>query len=368
MRSRALIIIILTLTVFPLKGQDNSVISPSAQNIYFSFRNINFIRNNEYSNPVTEGYTLIGYFLHPEIIYLPSEKISLKIGAHLLSYSGTNRYSLIKPLFSTTYYFARNSFITIGSLAGSETHRMSDPHFSRERLYNSYSEDGFQLKHLGEHFFSDTWLSWENFIFKGDAEREIFTAGESFRFTSSPISGFLRIEIPVQLQLKHYGGQISNYPEKVETYLNASTGVRLAILPASEKSGTSGLEYLYFRGSSLTKNAPSGIESGNGNWLKIFYGFKSSEIEAGFWTSRDFFAPNGNYIFGSVSDHLENVTVHSRKIITGSLSFTLRPESFIELYIGFDGYYDIDLKRFDNALTLHMRFDKLFRLMSLKRP
>ena len=58
----------------------------------------------------------------------------------------------------------------------------------------------------------DTWVSWENYIFKGDSTREIFTFGESFRYTSSPIADFVHFEVPVQLQLKHHGGQISNYP------------------------------------------------------------------------------------------------------------------------------------------------------------
>ena len=106
---------------------------------------------------------------------------------------------------------------------------MLDPHFNKERIYNAFSEDGLQLMTTNKHIFSDSWLSWENYIFKGDAEREIFTAGESFRYTSPEVSGLITLEIPVQVQVKHFGGQISDYPEHVETYLNIAAGARISV-------------------------------------------------------------------------------------------------------------------------------------------
>ena len=32
-------------------------------------------------------------------------------------------------------------------------------------------------------------------------------------------AGLITLEVPVQIQVKHYGGQISDYPEHVETFL-----------------------------------------------------------------------------------------------------------------------------------------------------
>ena len=367
MKYPASIILILFLTLIPVSGQEKSDTSSSVEKLYFNFRNVNFIRNNEYSNPVIEGYTLIGYFLHPELIYRPSAEVTLRLGMHLLSYSGTDKFSVIKPLFSTTFNFSENSSLTIGSLSASYKNELFDPHYNRERLYTNYSEDGLQFRIFNEHLLSDTWLSWENYIFKGDSEREIFTAGESFKYSSPLIADFFRLEVPVQLQFKHYGGQISNYPEHTETYLNVAGGVRVSFDLGEQRYGKTGIEYLIFRGNALTRNAPSGINYGRGEWHKIFYTYKIVDINAGYWTSHDFYAPNGNFIFSSVSDHLENITVHDRKIITGSVNITFLPESFLELYFAFDGYYDMVLKRLDNALTLHLRFDKLFRLASLKQ-
>jgi hypothetical protein len=368
MRYSEIIFLILVLNIFPASSQDNADAIVSEGNLYLNFRNINFVKNNEYSNPITEGYTLIGFFLQPELIYHPDEKVTLHLGAHLLSYSGTNKFSVVKPVFSTTWHFSLNTSFTIGTLSGSNEHRMLDPHFNKERIYNAYSEDGLQFRTVGDHFFNDTWLSWENYIFKGDNEREIFTAGESFRYTSSSVASFLKFEIPVQIQFKHYGGQISNYPEHVETYLNIACGAKISADIRESEYGKAGLECLVFTGNSMTGNAPSGIKNGYAGWYKLFYSFKEAEIEAGFWSSHNFYAPNGNFIFSSVSDHRENLIISDRKLITGSVSIRLPYKDFLKLYLGFDGYYDTDLKRFDNALTLHLRFDKLFKLASIYCP
>lgn len=366
MRFSGTLILLFVLNIFSVTGQDNNAGLLSEGDLYLNFRNINFVKNNEYSNPIIEGYTLIGYFIHPELVYCPAKKVTLRLGTHLLSYSGTNKFSLIKPLFSTTWNFSQKTYFTIGSISGIDNHRMLDPHFNKERIYNAYSEDGLQFRTSGDHIFCDTWLSWENYIFKGDNEREVFTAGESFRYSSPAIAGLLRLEIPVQVQFKHYGGQISNYPEHVQTFLNTATGVKISLDFYGSKYSTAGLESTFFTGSCMTNNATSGIKNGYAGWHKLIYSFKRAELEAGYWSSHDFYAPNGNFIFSSVSDHIYNLVIPDRKLITCSASIKLPYKDFLEFYFAFDGYYDTDLKRFDNAVTLHLRIDKLIKIASLK--
>ena len=153
-----------------------------------SIKSLNFVKNNEYFNPISgsefilasglpwsidkslwiEGYTLTGFFFQPELVYNPSAKITLRGGAHFLKYSGARKFSEIRPVFSTSLNLSENTVLTIGSLIGSDKHKMFDPHFNNERLYYSYVEDGLQLRTENDHFFNDTWMSWENFIFKGD--------------------------------------------------------------------------------------------------------------------------------------------------------------------------------------------------------
>jgi hypothetical protein len=244
---------------------------------------------------------------------------------------------------------------------------MSDPHFNRERIYNAFSEDGLQFVTSNENIFSDTWLRWENYIFKGDTDREIFTAGESFRYISPEISGLITLEMPVQLQVKHFGGQISDYPEHVETYFNLSAGGRLRVALNRTKDISAGAESIFFLGNCISDNAPSGIGHGYAGWHKLFFSCRIGEMEAGYWSSHDYYAPDGNFIFGTVSDRYDNLVITERKLITGSLNIRLPHSDFFEFFFGFDGYYDTDLKRFDNAMTLHIKIDKLIRIASLRK-
>lgn len=367
MRYRGTLILLITMNFLPAICQEGAIGPVSEGDLYLNLRNNNFVKNNEYSNPIIEGYTLIGYFIQPELVYWPAEKVAIRLGIHLLSYSGTNKFSLIKPVFSTSWLFSKNTIFTIGSLPGSDEHRMLDPHFNKERTYNAFSEDGLQIRTSTDHLFSDTWLSWENYIFKGDNEREIFTAGESFSYQSSKFADLISFEFPLQIQFKHYGGQISNYQENVETYLNIAAGTKANFDIDESRNSIIGVECLAFFGSSLRGNAASGIKKGYADWYKLFYSLKGLEVETGFWKSHNYYAPNGNFIFSSVSDHVDNLIISDKKLITGSLNIKLHYKDFFEFYFGFDGYYDTDLRRFDNAITLHCKLDKLIRIASTKK-
>jgi hypothetical protein len=363
MRCSLILSVFLVLGCAGASAQENQT-ADDAEGLFLNLKNINFVRNNEYSNPVTEGYTLIGYFLQPEIIYKVDEKVRLSLGANLISFSGTNRFTSIKPVFSTTYIFSENSFFRLGTLSGSDEHRLLDPHFNKERLYTDYAEDGLQFRLTSDRIFSDTWVSWENYIFSGDNEREIFTAGESFSLSVPLMNDKLRIDFPVQLLFRHYGGQISNYPEPVETYMNLAAGARIGINAGTSGTYDAGIECLFFSGRSMTNNSPWGISSGNAGWYKLFWRYDKAVLETGYWHSHNYYAPEGNFIFSSVSDHLDNLVISDRRLLTGSFNLTLPWKDFLLFSFGVEGYYDTDLKRFDNAVYLHIRFDKLIRLLS----
>lgn len=363
---RQVFFLAIILLPFRLSGQQSDSTAKKDGDLALGIRSISFIRNNEYFNPITEGYTLLGFFLRPELVYSPTKKVTLRAGTHLLKYWGTDYFSQVRPVFSVSLNLPKNTTLTLGSLSGSDKHRMFDPHFSEERLYNEYAEDGFQITSSGQHFFNDTWLSWENFVFKGDSTREIIAFGESFRYTSSQIGDFMNIEVPVQFQLKHFGGQISNYPEPVMTFFNFAGGLKVNFNIAQKRLGRISLEYLQFINREFNGESTSGISGGSASWARFSYTWRSVSTGAAYWKSHDFYAPAGNFIYGSISDYNQNDVIHNRRIITNFLSLDLLPESFLQLHLGLETFYDIDLKRIDNAVTLHLCFDKLIRLTQIK--
>jgi hypothetical protein len=379
-RYLAIIFFIILSTSRIICGQVSEGSETQYRDLSLRIKSITFVKDNEYFNNIgspslpgitdkslwVEGYTLIGFYFQPELVYSPSEKVTIRAGTHFLKYSGSEKFSQIKPVFSTTLQLFDHTSLTIGSLSGSDRHRLFDPLFNSERLYTDYSEDGFQVTTSTNHLFSDNWLSWENFIVKGDSVREIFTTGESFKYTSSPVADFLQFEVPVQLQLKHFGGQISNFPEHVETYYNLATGLRINIGKAGRKYGRADIEFLQFLNGEFPGKPVSGITHGNASWYRFHYTYKAIYFGMYFWKSHNFFAPNGNSIYGSVIDTRSNYVVPDRKIITNSVYLTFMPESYLELFAGMDTYYDVCLKRMDWSFMVHLNFDKLINLATLK--
>lgn len=385
-RSLIFTFLILLLDGWNISGQVNEVPEPQSGELSLSIKSINFFKDNEYFNHIgpskfnmvsglqgfvdksvwIEGYTLVGFFLQPELVYSPSDKVTIRAGTHLLKYSGLKKFSQVKPVFSATVNLMEHTSVTIGSLSGSDRHRLFDPHFSSERLYSDYSEDGFQFITTTDHLFNDNWLSWEKFIIKGDSVREIFTVGESFKYTSKYIADFLQFEVPVQLQFKHYGGQISNFPEHIETYFNLAAGLRLNIDIGQKRYGQAGIEYLQYINSEFPRKPPSGITHGHASWLRLHYTYKILYLGAAYWKSHNFFAPNGNAIYGSVIDTRSEYVIPDRSILTNTIHLTLLPESYMELFMGVETYYDTCLKRMDTAITFHLNFNRLIRLATLK--
>ncbi|HLN21311.1 MAG TPA: hypothetical protein VK213_09505 [Bacteroidales bacterium] len=377
MRYQASTILLLLLMVSSAMGQMPDTLKNDDFSI--SIRSIAFIKNNEYFNPIKtsdfiistglpwpvdksdwiEGYTLTGFFLQPELVYTHN-KVSLKGGVHLLKYSGETILKA-RPVFSTSLKISENTVLTIGSLNGSDSHRMYDPHFDKERIYTSYVEDGFQVVTKREDIFNDTWLNWENYIFKGDTEREVFTFGESFRYKSPQIMDEFSIELPLQFQFKHFGGQISDYPEPVTTFFNFAGGARINFDLFNIKTA---IEYTGFYNSVFPSREANIINSGNASWLRVHVEKGNFSSVASYWHSRNFFAPNGNGIYSNVYDFSSEYIIPERELITESVFFSLFPEQFLNLLFGVDLYYDVWENRLDHAITLHLDFNKIFSLKS----
>ncbi|HEX2921297.1 MAG TPA: hypothetical protein VHO50_09050 [Bacteroidales bacterium] len=376
MRLAALFLFCLYLWPAKAGGQESESI---ADNFFVEVRSMAFIKNNEYFNPLgvsrfvistglpwpvdksdwIEGYTLTGIFFQPELVYSPSDRISINGGIHLLKYSSENNFAQVRPVFSSSLKISENTTLRLGSTKGSDSHIMFDPHFNFERLYNDFVEDGFQLTTETDHVFNDAWLGWENYIFKAENEREVFTFGESFLYTSPLIRNQVEVVVPIQVQFKHFGGQISNYPEPVTTFFNMATGIRINY---DFDFAETGIEYIRFINSAFPSKPFFLLHNGNASWIRLHAKKGIISLSSSYWNAHDFFAPNGNAIYASVFDFTSNYIVHSRKLITGSASLDYPAADYLKLLLGIDMYYDTDFERMDYAVTLHLDFSKLFEL------
>jgi hypothetical protein len=192
-------LILFTYIIFLFTSLTGQAGKQAAENgtLSLGITSISFVRNNEYLNPITQGYTMMGFFVQPALVYSPGKKFSIALGTHISAYAGETGMEMPAIVFTSTWNITPQSRIMIGTLDGSDKHRMEDPVFHNEKLYTSFYENGLRIVNDYDHFFSDVWVNWENFITKGDTTRETFTGGISLRYLSSAIGESISLEVPV---------------------------------------------------------------------------------------------------------------------------------------------------------------------------
>jgi len=360
-------VLFLLIYLFPLLVAQQSE-KPLSEHgtLSLGIKSLSFVKNNEFLNPVTEGYTMIGFFIQPVLVYSPGKKFTLALGTQVTGYAGASGLEIPELVFSSTWNITPKSRIIIGTLDGSDKHHLDDPVFHSEKLYTAFNENGIRIVNDYDHIFSDVWVNWENFIKKGDTTKETFTGGVSFRYISPMIGEAVSIELPVQGVFKHYGGQISDYDGEAETYLNLSAGIRVNAGLGGGKYGKAGVEFTRFLYSELTSWNYAGVTDGRASWIRLYYDFKFLKFCTSYWKSHDFYAPNGNPIYSSVSDYREGVIVHDREMWTSSIFLKFTPGGLFEFLAGYETWYDTGFKRFDSAMTLHLRFDRLINLATFR--
>ena len=395
MRPFLLIFLTFLFNINILSGQSNPPDENHSGNLYLDLKTISFVRNKEYFNPKVkglvylgtmdrpdqiiyepgygyidpniEGYTLLGNFIQPSIMYFPYQNLSIKVGVHVLNYSGTGKLSQVKPVISTKYRFSDRTSLTLGSLDGFEQHQMFDPLFDSEMMYNQNSENGLEFLSKNNHFFNDTWINWENFIFPGDSTREMLTFGESFKYTSDKFMNMFDINFPFQFSIKHKGGQISNYNQPMETYINMAAGAGINFDIKDGNLGKLGFDYTFFY---YYDNSPDKIlsfDKGYANWFRLHYNYKILRLETAFWKSHNFYAPNGNLVYSSISGYKGHTILPDRSLLSASVYLTVHPIRNLDLYFGFDYYYDVALDESYNAASLHLGFSELIKLLSFRK-
>jgi hypothetical protein len=336
--------------------QENAGIPVYSDPLSFSFESISFFRNNEYFNPFREGYTLTGSHLRPLLVWNPVQGLLIRGGAFLELWSGYDPGVRFRPHFSAELALTGSTRLILGSLRGSDSHQMYDQHFDNEKIYTSFQEEGIQFTYKTSSISSDTWINWEEYILPGDNKREELTFGESFRFFAGGKESLLRLEIPLQLLVKHRGGQISNYELAVETHINLAGGGRLIFGGNGTEGGETGVEatlFLY----NVNKTLPGiPFQNGKAMWLKADHTFGKISAAAGIWLSDNFYSPNGNTIYSSISEWRDDVHVRNRSLLTGSVDYNKTWDTgIVSLHLGFDWYFDLRTKNFDHSMTIHIR-------------
>jgi len=335
-------------------------------NLAIDFSSTWFFKNNEYSNNFTRGFTGIGYLMNPQLAYGLSERAELKVGAFLQHYSGRDNYSSVIPLFSLTQKLGNHTELIVGHIKGTLNHDLEEALFRFDRYYLNAVEYGIQLRSRSKPIRYDFWLNWQEFIEEGDAFQEAFQLGwtSDLRLTKTRVSLYW----PMQILVSHKGGEIDNSDEGVLSVFNLVSGLRAKLNLDKNRSLNIEPLYFYFTAPSVPSTGINALalENGHAVYLKLSYETKSFNAMAGYWKSKNFFAPGGESLFHNVSDYRSNFTQENRTLVNAKIAWNPRVFKKLDFSLRLDLYYDTEARHLAHSAGIYLVFNERFFLAHLQ--
>ncbi len=296
--------------------QDVFSTQPDSARILLNLDNINFLKNNEYFTPGYEGYTLTGYNLAPSVTYRFGPKVAVHGGFFAIKYNGIDQFTSLTPLFSAVVNI-RPLTLIFGNL--NQNHNLPEPVYGFERMLTSKPETGFQIKMEKDHYCLDTWVDWQNFIFRNDSTQERFVFGLDNLFKIQ--FGTTGFEIPVNILMRHRGGQIDTCPANIQTIANCYTGLSIMNKWAKEHLFIQRLSAYGLLYRDISPNPEMVVKKGYALYSAIDIQISEIEFHTGWFSGKQFFAPTGNQMFLSLSLQNEAMLEKNRNLLFSDISY-----------------------------------------------
>lgn len=344
-----LLILLACLCFFP-KGnaQINAVVFQSKYKINpekkgelsINLDNISFFKNNEFSGPTHNGYTLPGLWLQPKLIYYPLQNIKLEAGAHLLKYWGAMKYPCVAyqgiprwngsdyqngfhalPFFRAQIALSKHVDIVLGNIYGGANHRLIEPLYNPEMNLTADPEAGLQLLYTSKPVDLDIWVNWDSFIFNGDVRQESFTFGLSTQAKLNKPESKFHVYIPLQILFRHKGGEIDIVDASIQTWLNAAVGAGITynINYGQLKRVNFELMGTYF-GQQAGNALP--LENGYAVYPQLTVDIYDFQIKTAYWKSNDFVSIHGSPFFSALSSNMNGGVIDKPGMFTLSAEYT----------------------------------------------
>ncbi len=321
-----------------------------------------FFKNNEYFSPVADGQTLPGTSLLPALGYQVSNRFRAELGVYSVKYSGREPLSDVQAFIRLQYAITPRFNMIVGNLYGGVNHRLIEPLYQWERQYTANPESGLQFVWHSERLFADVWVDWQHFIEWGDPEQERLTFGTSILGKLMAPDQKFSLNIPLQLLIYHRGGQIDTSDDPMIVLGNIATGICTELKFNNRWVQSAGMD-IYVAGyyDRYPEESIRPYSKGWGAYPVIHVKGHPFELMAGYWHAKDFYAFEGEPLFGSFNIY-NQTTCPIRNLITSKLAF--EKELFKGIYAGaqIETYSDLDSGKTDYSFGVHLRFNRRFFL------
>lgn len=327
--------------------------------VYFEISSQAFFDNLEFFNDIQRGYTLTGFNLEPRLAYAINSKAKFSAGAHMLYFSGEERFTRFVPVLTFHAQILPNLILNMGTIESVGNHGLPEQLFKAEREFTHQPECGLQFIYSSNSFFADTWVNWERFLFQGDTIQEEFTAGFSSRLFLKK-DGSLQVDIPIYALAVHRGGQINFSSERVSTLANFGGGINFSTELFND--GKIGIVTLLLLGRDLSPNPHHPYEKGWAIFPRLYFQSTKLFLDAGYWRANEMILPRGEEIFGSVSTVDPIFNTSKRELIIGNIIYRKEIATGFSLAAGGQIYFDIREPLLDYSFSLVATFRENFLL------
>ena len=327
-------------------------IKPGTLNIHFY--NNNFIKNNEYFGPYTEGITYIGSILQPEITWAICDKFNLSAGWYFRYYYGQDGFEQSLPVIKARYLFGKGTQVVFGQLDGQLQHGFVEPIYSTDNYFTKNPEYGIQFILDRKKLHTDVYLDWEKFLLPGEAHQEVITGGllASYILNGKPDKSGLSAHF--QSIIHHLGGQVDNSENPLQSRANLAVGLNYAFLPMYDLLNQITFSSFYIQSLELSQTNTIPFESGYALQNTITFENDWAKFCTGWFHGEYFFSPMGDYLFQSVSE-LNNWYVGEKKdLITSKLFLGHQILNGVSFGFRLESYYDLKRKSNDFSYGLNI--------------
>ena len=325
---------------------------------------LSFFKNNEYTGTIIDGYTLFGYQFQPYLSYNLTKNIRIDAGGYFQKDFGNSKFSTTAPIFSIKWRKAEYAII-FGNLEGSLNHRLIEPLYDFERVLNNRLETGAQLQLNREDFFVDAWIDWQYMQYWRDPKQEQLVAGLSLQKKVLKIGGGA-LSIPVQVVMRHQGGQEDVAGLPIQTLFNSAVGLNWS-QPMSGKISQLTLNgfYVYDKDITLTRQA---YIDGDGLYVNGTISTRFGlNIMASYWQAREFMAFGGGKIYQSVSFFDPAKIQPAPQLMILRFLYDYRVDENLSVSLRYEPYIDMSFKTFQYSYGLYINYRDRYFMMKRKK-
>jgi len=259
--------------------------------------NLNYVRNTEYKTDITEGRTLLGFQLWPELNYQLGAGTQVALGWYSQRDFGGENWRTNRPTFYIQH--RKNSHLfRFGTLMGATQHQMIEPLYDPENVIDNRLEEGFQYFRNTKRLDTELWLNWTKAIYRNSPFREEFTAGLRGELVVLDKEKH-KLTVPGTLLAFHKGGEIDTSKMQAESRYNMSYGLRYCFKPNDF------IDSIDVRGYGLNYEdvspKPINYVNGLGQYLSVAMYARGFGVMLNYYDAHQFYNPSGDPVYRSVS-------------------------------------------------------------------